>query len=204
MVALMNKVTLPVSATVMTNESSQEEIIKSPEVIKTEDPVKGLSQKIELLEQQLKLQERHIAELEESLVENRSLDELSNLLGELSNTVTIELEQFSENASQVVMSALIKILGDAMVRPEVSLAAVKQVLKIGNSDDVQQVLVSAQDFALIQKYKNQLGLDKQFTFKVDEKVQTGGCILNMDSGVVDGRLDVQLKTLYETLKGVKF
>lgn len=200
----MNKVTLPVSATVIPEAPAPEEKVDSTNEIKAEDPVKGLKQKIQLLEQQLELKEAHIAELEASLVENRSLDDLSNLLSELSQTVNAELEQFSENASEVVLSALVKILGDAMVRPEVSLAAVKQVLQIGSSVDIQQVLVSAKDYSLLQKYKNQLGLDEQFTFKVDEKIQTGGCILNMESGVVDGRLDVQLKTLYETLKGVKF
>lgn len=200
----MDKVKIPVSAPLVS------EVIGEPAVedISTDAHESVQHERTQALDliQQLKEQnaayESELSLLKEQLSEQKSFDLLYSVLSPLPDQVAELKHEFANQAADVVIAALVKILGQSLIRPEIALAAVKEVVNGEASSQILKVMVSAKDLSLIEKYKAQLALDERIQFVEDTRVQAGGCMLELASGVVDGRIDVQLKTLHTLLKGV--
>lgn len=159
-----------------------------------------LSIKVNELESQLSQKEEELVELRLLRQKEMDFECISSLFESFESSVEAGIKEFSLQASDVVMAALVKILGKSLIKPEVSLSAIKEVINISNESEVHRILVSPEDYMLIEKYKVQLGFSEAFQFVSDARVESGGCILELSSGLVDGRIDVQLKTLHELLR----
>lgn len=219
----MDRVTLPVSAPVFDAQPESEKPVPGNNSVR--QPIDGaantegiesiehtassvrqpdtgsLQEKIRQLEFQLSEKDEQLKVLQEQVAEQQAFESLNNLSGSLHQSVEAGLNDIASQASDVVLAALVKLLGQSLIRPEAALGAVKQVLNMENPAQIKRVLVSPTDLAHIEKYKKQLGFDERLHFIADEKIKTGGCILELESGVLDGRIDVQLKSLHELLKG---
>jgi flagellar biosynthesis/type III secretory pathway protein FliH len=159
-----------------------------------------LSIKVNELESQLSQKEDELVELRLLRQKEMDFECISSLFESFESSVEAGIKGFSLQASDVVIAALVKILGKSLIKPEVSLSAIKEVINISNESEVHRILVSPEDYMLIEKYKVQLGFSEAFLFVSDTRVESGGCILELSSGLVDGRIDVQLKTLHQLLR----
>lgn len=160
----------------------------------------ALNDKINILNNELLSKNNKIEELTLIQQEGADYDALNYLFQEFESSVKDAVDRFSYQASDVVVAALVKILGKSLVKPEVALAAIKEVVSSSNESEVHKVFVSPKDYLLIEKYKAQLQFSESINFVSDVKVESGGCILELTSGLVDGRVEVQLKTLHELLR----
>lgn len=160
----------------------------------------AINDKINILNNELLSKNNKIEELTLIQQEGADYDALNYLFQEFESSVKDAVDRFSYQASDVVVAALVKILGKSLVKPEVALAAIKEVVSSSNESEVHKVFVSPKDYLLIEKYKAQLQFSESINFVSDVKVESGGCILELTSGLVDGRVEVQLKTLHELLR----
>ncbi|MEY8195190.1 MAG: FliH/SctL family protein [Cycloclasticus sp.] len=202
---MTDRVRLPVAVEPKVESTNRPELSpleKGVELVMNEE-VAGLNSQIKDLEKTLEDKALEIQLLKGQLSEDSDFDRLHSVFQEMQGSVKDGLELFSNQASDVVVAALIKILGKSLLRPEVALAAISEVINSENASEIEKIIVSPADYILIEKYSSQLGFSGQFKFVSDLKVKTGGCILELGSGLVDGRIDVQLKTLHELLRNVR-
>ncbi len=109
---------------------------------------------------------------------------------------------FEQEVSKIVLAAVGKILGQALARPEPAMAAVKEVLQSVGYEDKLTVYVSAKDFRVFERYRRQISPNSSIEYVCDDRVTVGGCLVKLDKGMLDGRIEVQLKNLVETLNSV--
>lgn len=109
---------------------------------------------------------------------------------------------FEQEVAKIVLAAVGKILGQALVRPETSMAAVKEVLQSVGYQDRLTVYVSEADFKLFERYRRQISPNNSIDYVADDRVAVGGCLVKLDKGMLDGRIEVQLQALIETLSSV--
>ncbi|AJQ92714.1 FliH/SctL family protein [Gynuella sunshinyii] len=112
-------------------------------------------------------------------------------------------QQFETEVAKIVLAAVGKILGNALARPEACLAAVKEVMQSVGPQDKLTIHVSTHDHPLFERYKRQLNATSQVEYVPDERVQIGGCLIELKRGMLDGRIEVQLQSLVDTLSSVR-
>lgn len=118
-------------------------------------------------------------------------------------TVEREVNEWSEvlysQLTAITMASLYKILGEHLISSEVALSAIRHVLsQIGHQDCIT-VRVSPANHKYISQLESTTELASKVRYIADDQVQLGGCIVEPDRGLLDGRIETQLKTLEEVL-----
>lgn len=120
----------------------------------------------------------------------------------------LELEQgrLAEQCAEIVAAAFTRIAGEALQTREAAAGAVSEVLKRVKEGRELTIKVSATDLPLLQEQAAQLAAaapTRKFTLVADPRVELGGCIVESRHGSLDGRFEVQLRELYETLRAAR-
>lgn len=131
---------------------------------------------------------------------------LAQLAVELRSVAERQETALAASCVEIVLEVLKKIAGPALATPEAIEGAVTQILR--RVKDATEVVIRVRPTeletlelarpALVQA----LG-DAQLTLVADRRVQLGGCIVESKLGNLDGRLEVQLAELCETLRSAK-
>lgn len=132
--------------------------------------------------------------------------ELDRLLQSLARERTTLSEQQEDFAVEIVFAAVIRILGDALATRDGAAACVKQVMGQLRHRDKLIVRVSPEDYAVLNEHREGLVSDREsglLELAPDDQVKLGGCILENESGSLDGRLELQLQILRDTLLKVR-
>jgi flagellar assembly protein FliH len=107
-----------------------------------------------------------------------------------------------ESATDIVLVAVGKILGDAFVAREAALTAVQEAVRRCHERSRLRVCVAPGDFEMLSTRHDEL-LERtragELELVADERVELGGCIVETAAGSLDARLEVQLQRLHETL-----
>jgi flagellar biosynthesis/type III secretory pathway protein FliH len=109
----------------------------------------------------------------------------------------------SENINLVkdaIFVALCRVFGDFVKSNEARVAAINQVIAEISTKRPYVVRVSPVDYAAIMREYERTGQRPETDFVGDERVELGGCIIETDSGIFDGRLEVQLAYLREAIR----
>jgi flagellar assembly protein FliH len=116
------------------------------------------------------------------------------------------LTRLGDEAAEIVLVAVGKILGDAFASRSAALAAVQEA--IGRCHERGRLLIrlAPGDHAALSGGRGELpeilrGRDAELV--PDEQVDVGGCIVESVSGSLDARLEVQLQRLVETLRAAR-
>ncbi len=144
-------------------------------------------------QQGLELAQEHFAE---------ELESLSSLFDQIDLSLQNAMKSISEDIATVVIEANTRILGKQMLEKKLAIDVVLEVLRKAGYQEKMVVKVSPDDHELLSKHRLRLSSIKNIEFVSDEKVKLGGCIVKTDSGMIDGRLEVQLQALYDILHGV--
>jgi flagellar biosynthesis/type III secretory pathway protein FliH len=117
-----------------------------------------------------------------------------------------EAASLANSCADIVSEAFLKIAGPHLASREAVLGAVLEVIKrIKDSREVT-IRVSSQDLALLREreeaIQHALGA-RHSTLVADPRVNVGGCLVESELGTLDGRLEVQLHELFETLRAAK-
>lgn len=114
--------------------------------------------------------------------------------------------ELSELAVEVVYESVCKLLGQSLAGREGVIAAVREVVRRARERSRLTVRVSPSDYALIREHLATVleGLEAgQVEVAADERVELGGCLLETPCGSLDGRLEVQLDRLRQTLAAAR-
>ncbi len=131
-----------------------------------------------------------------------ALDTAARVVDGLHQSRAQLLEEQEDTFVEVIFAALTKILGEAMTTPDATLAVVREVIQHTTEGGRWVVRISPADHHLLSQCRQQLseecgGLPLELI--PDSRVELGGCILEGNAGSLDGRLEVQLQRLRETL-----
>ena len=130
------------------------------------------------------------------------LQRLKSLIEGLSEEMNKRLSDSEDAIVEVVSASIAKIVGDVMLTPEGVVGVVRNAIDQLTQRGKLIVRVSPEDFELLEAERKTLldGLDETFVEMVpDGRVKLGGCLLETESGGLDGRLEVQLQRLNAVL-----
>jgi flagellar assembly protein FliH len=130
------------------------------------------------------------------------LIKLNHLVEGLTEAREEYLNNQEETVIEIVLLALGKILGAELATPKGVAASVRKVLRQVAKKENLIIHVSLSDFKMLEPHQDDLflGIATRIPQLVpDERVDIGGCIIESSSGSIDGRLEVQLQMLTETL-----
>lgn len=130
------------------------------------------------------------------------LQRLKALIQSLSGEMSKRLNDSEDAMVEVVCASIVKILGEVMLTREGVVGVVKNAVAQLTQRGKLIVRVSPDDFELLQGERQTLldGLDDTSVELVpDSRVKLGGCLLETESGGLDGRLEVQLQRLNDVL-----
>lgn len=131
------------------------------------------------------------------------LSTLRSLIASAQAAHVRSIEKVADDAAEVVLVAVGKILGEGFLKPEMALAVVRQAIRHCQAREGLQVRVAPEQFAFIEERRQEWlgGIGAaDVTLVADEQIQCGGCVIQSASGAVDARLETQLRRLCDTLR----
>jgi flagellar assembly protein FliH len=131
---------------------------------------------------------------------------LSNLVSAAESALEKERAALAEDCADVVGEVLAKIAGSTLASREAIVGTVMTVLRRMKDDREATIRVHADDLPVLQLEEGKLAKlfgRSKFTLVADSRVTVGGCIVETSAGSLDGRLDVQLREMCETLRSAK-
>jgi flagellar assembly protein FliH len=117
-----------------------------------------------------------------------------------------ERDALAAQCAGVVAEVFFKLAGSALVKQEAILGAVTEVLRRVRDERELRIHVHPTDLKLLQSAEAGLVASlpgRTFTLVADDRVTAGGCIVESALGSLDGRLEVQLAGLVETLRAAR-
>ncbi len=117
-----------------------------------------------------------------------------------------ESAALAEGCVDVVAEVLAKIAGPVLTSREAIVGAVLNVLARVKEDRDVTIRVHATDLPVLQQEEQTLTRvlgRRKFALVADTRVTAGGCIVETSAGSLDGRFEVQLHEMCETLRTAK-
>ena len=114
-----------------------------------------------------------------------------------------ECAQLADACADVVAETFVRLAGPALVRREAALGTVIQVLSRVKDEAEVTIRVHARDLEFLQSQEAALSAalpGRLLVIVADPRVELGGCLVEARAGSLDGRLEVQLRGLFETLR----
>lgn len=115
----------------------------------------------------------------------------------------LQLIDLAEAAAvEIGFAAAVKIMGQASVDHSLVVAMVKQATELVSAREGLVVHLSASDFRLIESlqiHKPEVNELFNLTFKINEQVGIGGCMIESRAGLLDARLELQIQELKRLL-----
>jgi flagellar assembly protein FliH len=131
---------------------------------------------------------------------------LESIVSKAEQALQAQIDELGGLCAEVVCVAIAKIAGPVLSMREAALGTVLEVLKRVKDDGELLIRVSAHDLAALQGYANDIERacgGRKFSLVADTRVQAGGCIVDTPLGSLDGRFEVQLRALSESLRAAK-
>lgn len=117
-----------------------------------------------------------------------------------------EQAKLADQCVDVVVEAFTKIAGGLLMTRTAAIGAVTQVLGRVKEGRELTIRVAPADCDSLKDQEAQLAgalAGRKFSIVADARVDLGGCMVESKLGNLDGRLEVQLRELFETLKAAK-
>lgn len=137
---------------------------------------------------------------------NSSLEALARITETAEKAFALEADQLAQACTEIVAEVFLKLAGSALMTQEAILGSVVAVLQRVRDEREVSIRVSPSDLPLLQTH--QAAFDKvlgprRWTVTADSRVGAGGCLVESTLGTLDGRLEVQLAKIADTLRAAK-
>jgi len=136
----------------------------------------------------------------------RVLDGLMAVARAAEEELTQERSRLADACAEIVGEALAKIAGPLLSTRKAAIGAVTEVLKRVKEGRDLVVRVSPADLPILQQEEQRLAAvvpGRALQLVADARIELGGCIVESSLGTLDGRLDLQLRELYATLRAAR-
>jgi flagellar assembly protein FliH len=132
-----------------------------------------------------------------------SLAALAQAAAAAERAFAVESTQLAESCAQIVAEVIRKLAGPALVSREAALGAVLEVLHRIRDERELTIRVSPRDLPFLETQRSAiqeaLGT-RSWSLCAEPRVSIGGCLIESSLGTLDGRLEIQLEGLLETLR----
>jgi flagellar assembly protein FliH len=141
--------------------------------------------------------------LEEAAAEYREqIGHVSRLVAGMRMALESEIDGLTDIGAEIVFEAVIRILGRSYLERDGVIAVIREVIHHAKDRSRLVIRVSPADYARLEGERDALiegWNSQQVDIIADDRVELGGCLLESPAGNLDGRLEVQLQQLRETL-----
>lgn len=131
------------------------------------------------------------------------LESLTSLASTLGSEYRSSVEQAVEDdVVALAYAAVCRIVGSTVVTRDGMAELIRQLVDELNHTDEFRVCVSTDDYEMLRGHDWSTAPEagrQEFELVADERIQTGGCIVESARGNLDGRLDTQLQALKDAL-----
>lgn len=129
------------------------------------------------------------------------LQTLSTLVECCEAEIELRLQRLDSEWLELVFVAVTRILGEALTSRAGVEAIIRQVIEQQRDDDVPlTVRVCARDWELLgEEGREALVRGRPMTWRTDDKIEMGGCLVDGGRGTLDGRLETQLAKMKQVL-----
>jgi flagellar assembly protein FliH len=137
---------------------------------------------------------------------NSSLEALAGITETAERAFALEANQLAEVCTEIVAEVFLKLAGPALMTQEAILGSVVTVLQRVRDEREVTIRVSPSDLPLLQTHQaafDRVLAPRRWTVTADSRVSVGGCLVESALGTLDGRLEVQLAKLSDTLRAAK-
>jgi flagellar assembly protein FliH len=145
-------------------------------------------------------------EQEAARLHNDHLEALHQLIESLKKEFAGEIAGLEDVVVGIAYEAICKIVGEAMHDTDGVLAVVRMVMSKVKDQEKLVLHVSPQDYNLLYQNREKYFGDGQgikHELVSDDRVVLGGCLIETSGGTIDGRLEIQMQQLRETLIGAR-
>lgn len=125
--------------------------------------------------------------------------ELTKLITSIDSAFEIKVKKFETFLTSAIFAAVARVLGDAVINDEDRISMVKNVVKTLKSTKPYVLRVSEYDYKIITGNNAEVRQFNTANIIADNRVELGGCIIETDKGIFDGRLEVQLARLKDVI-----
>jgi len=135
-----------------------------------------------------------------------SIAGLERVVAMLGDSLDEGIDGLTEIGAEVVFEAVVKIIGRSYIDRSGVTDVVKEVIRQAKDRSRLLIRVNPADYRDLMTERDSLaeGLNVQhIEFAADDRVDLGGCLLETPSGNLDGRLEVQLQQLRDTLMSAR-
>jgi flagellar assembly protein FliH len=130
------------------------------------------------------------------------LDGLRALIQSARSTFDRQLDGVTEIAAEIVFEAVTKIIGNTYAEQQGVVAVVREVVRHAKDRSRLVIRVNPRDLAILNACITDMasGMSADNVDVVaDDRVDMGGCLLETPAGNLDGRLEIQLQQLRDSL-----
>jgi flagellar assembly protein FliH len=121
-------------------------------------------------------------------------------------TLEAESAQLADLCADIIVEALTKIAGPILTSREAAVGAVVKILERVKDECELLIKVSRSDLPVLQELEGTLRRalgGRQFSIAADDSISLGGCIVGSQLGTFDGRVEIQLAGLLESIRGAR-
>jgi len=136
----------------------------------------------------------------------KSLGALAAIVKRSDEALKEQREQLADQCAEIVAAALTRIAGPLLATREAVIGAVTEVLKRLTEETQLTIRVSADDLPALREVEDQLAAalaGREYSLVADTRVEAGGALVESPLGSLDGRLEVQLRGLADTVIAAK-
>lgn len=132
---------------------------------------------------------------------NARLQTLTGLIERCESEMELRLQRLDDEWLELVFVAVTRVLGEALTSRAGVEAIVRQVIEQQRDEDLPlTVRVCARDWELLgEEGRAVLTRGRPMLWRIDEKIEMGGCIVDGGRGTLDGRLETQLAKVKQVL-----
>jgi flagellar assembly protein FliH len=134
----------------------------------------------------------------------QSIEAWTHALEKASHEYEAHLLAIRAELADVVMTAVAKLLGEHLVNPQSVRATIEHTVKEAGVGVPAKVLLAPSQYGELMRVGAQHVAalrERRIELAPDPRVRHGGCLLEMSSGLVDGRFEQQLARLKDIVAG---
>ncbi len=134
------------------------------------------------------------------------IDELDSCLDSMSAALKKEILGIEDICLELVFESIAKILGTELNNGEFVTQVVKAIVAKAHESTRLTLHVSNRDHEILQNNKDKIQSvagGTKIDIVPDGRVMIGGCLVEYDGGTIDGRLELQLQRLKDSLLSVR-
>ena len=134
---------------------------------------------------------------EEKQAEN--LNKINELILSIEKSFEAKVTDVESLLKDAIFSGVNRILGDSLVNDDVRIEMIRNVVKSISTTQPYTLRLSEYDYNLLNNQDNNIKKFNSKSIISDDRVELGGCIVDTEKGIFDGRLEVQLARLKDVI-----